>query len=256
MLFAALALFTAAGNADTGDSNRVIKATRATVLPVIDGRVGENEWPDATRASGFTDLVTGKTALEPTEAYISYDETYLYVAFKAFDKVPTGIIAREVLRDSRYSGGGDFGDNDSEDYLEVTLDPFLSAKQSDLCRFSVNALSTRSAKISGGRAGKAEWNGDWDAKATKTSAGWEAEMRIPWKTLSFPGGKKNLDFGLNFTRFQYRTRIKSQWSNTTPQQFLNLMGRWSQIEPPKEKHRPSLSLLPYALTTASMRVIP
>jgi hypothetical protein len=250
MLFAALALFSAAGNADTGDSNRVIKATRASVLPVIDGRIGENEWPDATRASGFTDLVTGKAALEPTEAYISYDETYLYVAFKAYDKVPSGIIAREVLRDSRYSGGGDFGDNDSEDYLEVTLDPFLSAKQSDLCRFSVNALSTRSAKISGGRAGKAEWNGDWDAKATKTSAGWEAEMRIPWKTLSFPGGKKNLDFGLNFTRFQYRTRIKSQWSNTTPQQFLNLMGRWSQIEPPKEKHKPSLSLLPYALTTA------
>ena len=137
MLFAALALFSTAGNADTGDSNRVIKATRATVLPVIDGRIGENEWPDATRASGFTDLVTGKPALEPTEAYISYDETFLYVAFKAYDKVPTGIIAREVLRDSRYSGGGDFGDNDSEDYLEVTLDPFLSAKQSDLCQSGV-----------------------------------------------------------------------------------------------------------------------
>ena len=126
MLFAALALFSSAGNADTGDSNRVIKATRATVLPVIDGRIGENEWPDATRASGFTDLVTGKPALEPTEAYISYDETFLYVAFKAYDKVPTGIIAREVLRDSRYSGGGDFGDND-EGHKFATGKNFLTS---------------------------------------------------------------------------------------------------------------------------------
>lgn len=227
-----------------------LKAVKVLKSPVIDGKVAPGEWPVNAVVSQFTDIQTNKLAVEQTEAFLAYDETFVYIAFRGTDTQPDGIIGRETLRDSRYSGG-EFERNDSEDYVEVIFDTFRSAKKNDLCKFSVNPIGTRSAKISGGRAGKAEWNGDWDAKTSRTLTGWEAELRIPWKTLSFTGGQKSLNFGLNFSRFQYRTRIKSQWSNTTPQDFLNLMGTWADITPPPGGHKPELSLLPYILPTVT-----
>ena len=213
----------------------------------IDGDPSEPFWASASRVDGFTDRQTARNAPDQTEAWVAYDDKAIYVAFRCKDSNPAGIVARETLRDSRYQGEGSRG---TEDYVEVSFDPFLSFKGDDFARFSVNPISTRSARIGGGRAGKAEWNGEWDAASKIGPDGWTAEMRIPWATLNFPAGGKALTVGLNFRRFQYRTRIESQWSYTGLQDFDEQEGRWSGVEPPRTAFRPSLSILPYVLPRA------
>ncbi len=42
-----------------------------------------------------------------------------------------------------------------------------------------------------------EWSGIWQAEAAIVSDGWVAEIRIPFKTLSF---NQDSDWGLNFSR--------------------------------------------------------
>ncbi len=214
--------------------------------PVIDGVLGEGEWKEAARAEGFTDQQARKLAPDQTIAYLAYDDKFLYVAFDCKDSQPEGIVGREIVRDARYQRDGA---EQSEDSVELTIEPFLTFKDDDFSRFSVNPLGTRSAALAGGRARKAEWNGDWDAAARKTPTGWSAELRIPWQTLSYPTGKSGeaRTFALNFSRFQYRTQTTSLWSDTGVQGFNDLVGRWVGVEPPRTAHKATLSLLPYAL---------
>jgi hypothetical protein len=214
--------------------------------PVIDGILGDGEWKEAARAEQFTDQQARRLATDQTVAYLAYDEKFLYIAFECHDSQPEGIVGRELVRDARYQRDGV---ESSEDSVEVTFEPFLTYKDDDFSSFSVNPLGTRSAALAGGRARKAEWNGDWDATAKRTSTGWSAELRIPWQTISYPTGKRgeSRTFAVNFSRFQYRTQTTSLWSDTGVQGFNDQVGRWVGVEPPVSAHKPTLSLLPYAL---------
>jgi len=213
--------------------------------PKIDGDVSDAAWKTAAKAEVFVDPRTGAVAADQTIVYLLYDDAYIYVAFDCQDKDPTGVTGRETVRDSRYQGQG----GDSEDGVEVRFDPFLSFRGQDFSRFSVNPLGTRSARLGGGRAGKAEWKGEWDAGARRTATGWTAEMRIPWAILNYPTGRSGatLSMGINFLRYQYRTRLGTIWSDVGPQGFDEQEGRWEQVAVPKSAFRPQLSLLPYLL---------
>src|SRR5205823_5192687 len=83
-------------------------------------------------------------------------------------------------RDAEFAG---------EDTVQITLDTFLTCKRNDLSSFAANVLGTRSAHVAGGRAGKTEWQGDWQAAAKRRADGWTCEMRIPWAALNYPGGR-------------------------------------------------------------------
>ena len=231
-------------------SKRELPAARLTgAAPVIDGALSEGEWKEAARADVFSDPQLGRPTADQTIAYLAYDDKYLYVAFECRDAQPDGVLGRETARDARYQRDGA---GESEDSVEVGIEPFLTFKGDDFSRFSVNPLGTRSARLGGGRARKAEWNGDWDAAAKRNATGWTAEMRIPWQTLNYPVGKpgEKRTFALNFSRFQYRTRVGSIWSDTGRQGFDDLNGRWTGVEPPRGAHKAQLSLLPYSLSVA------
>lgn len=228
-------------------SKRELAAIRLTRTPPrIDGALADGEWSEAARAESFTDQQARRLATDQTIAYLAYDDKYLYIAFDCKDSQPEGVIGRELVRDARYQRDGVGG---SEDSVEVIFEPFLTFKGDDFSRFSVNPLGTRSAALAGGRARKAEWNGDWDAASKRTATGWTAEMRIPWQTINYPTGKagEKRNFVLNLSRFQYRTQTSSIWSDTGLQGFNDLMGRWVGLEPPHSAHKATVSLLPYAL---------
>ncbi len=228
-------------------SSRLLPAQKCLMAPQIDGDLTDTLWQKTPLATEFTDPQTGKLAADPTIARITYDNENIYVSFECQDSKPGGIVGRELERDSLYRG-----ERDSEDWVEVSFDTFLSFKENDQAKFAVNPLGTRSASFGGGRANKAEWTGAWDAAVKRTPTGWSAELRIPWKVLNYPVGQsgQKRDFGLNFTRFQYQTRIRSQWSNTGLQNFSNLIGRWKEVEVPRSAFKPTLSVLPYSLSFA------
>ncbi|HLK13324.1 MAG TPA: carbohydrate binding family 9 domain-containing protein, partial [Fimbriimonadaceae bacterium] len=243
LLSSLAALATAAG----AQSNLALPAVKSSMPILCDCDKDAPCWKNASPITGFVDLAHGNPVTDQTQARILYDSDNIYVLIECSDSKPDGITGRETVRDTLFNqnGHGNFPTN--EDYVIVTLDPFLTHQNADISTFGVNPLGTRSAQIAGGRAAKAEWNGDWEASAKRTPSGWICQMRIPWKMLHHPAGGKTVTIGFDVARFQYRTQTMSIWSNLGPQLFWEREGAWQGVELPKEGFKHTFSALPYAI---------
>jgi hypothetical protein len=215
-------------------------AVKASERPTIDGDISDAVWASAPKASGFVDRITGQPAPDDTAVWLLYDSENLYLAFHAFDSDPSSITARETRRDAQMWSG--------EDTFSLVLDTFHTHRWEDLSVFTVNAIGTQSSRIGGGRAGKVEWKGDWQAAVRRVSDGWTGEMCVPWGILNYPHANGPTVLGLNFERRQERTKIWSMWSNIGPRFQQELMGHWEGVELPVRRFKPSVSLLPYVST--------
>ncbi len=230
-----------------GTASRPLAAVPVTTPPVIDGDLSDEAWKSAGQAVTFFDREQGSVATDQTVAYIAYDAHYIYVAFDCHDSQPDRVEARETIRDSKYAGQQNGESPNKEDNVTFSIDPYFTKKADDVSVFSVNALGTPSAQIAGGRGGKLEWKGNWDSAAKKTSTGYAVEMRIPWQMLNYPSVSGPCTMGINFFRYQYRTKTETVWSNVTVHSFTDLEGLWQQVKVPSHAFRPKLSLLPYVL---------
>ena len=214
---------------------------------MIRGDLSDPIWKSGAVATGFVDLQNGSNVQDQTTVYFLYDEKYIYIGFNCLDSHPEGIVGRETVRDTKFIQNSN-GNQNREDNIEVDFDPFLTHQGNDISQFSVNAIGTPSAALAGGRGAKAEWKGDWESKVKRSAAGWTCEMRIPWASFNYPSGKQKVSMGINFQRFQDRTKLNSIWSNTTTQNFIELEGIWDQVQVPQAAFKSKLSVLPYLLT--------
>jgi hypothetical protein len=218
------------------ESRRSLPAVRAERPPEIDGDLTDACWSRAPKAEGFTDLYLGTPPADATEAWICYDETNIYVAFRAHDSQPDKIIAQEVKEEASFRG---------DDVVSVNLDPFHTHQETDRSLFVVNAKGAHLAEIGAGRAAKTEWKGEWKSAARIGTNGWTAEMAIPWAMLNYPTGQKAVTMGLNFARLQLRTQVTSFWSSLGTHLRYELDGHWEGVVPPRFK--PRFGYLPYVL---------
>lgn len=224
-------------------SRRPLAAARVAKPPTIDGDLSDEAWKTAPLAEGFADSQRGTPAQDATRAWLLYDDQRIYVAFKCTDSQPEGIVARETIRDSLFGS-----DNVPDDHVLIRLDPFNTTREEDFARFAVTAAGTPSASITGGRASKTEWKGDWNAAARRTPDGWTAEISFPWQILNYPSAGKAITMGLNFVRWQHRTRVRSIWSDEGTNGFHEMEGRWEGVQPPARSKSLAISALPYMLT--------
>lgn len=221
---------------DVKATKKDLPAVRFDSAPTIDGDLSDPCWHTAPKAEGFTDVLYGNLVADQTVAMIGYDDRAVYVAFRAYDTQPGGIVARETKRGSRIR---------DEDYVSFSIDTYHTHDFGTRSFFVVNPLGTQYAHLAGGRHTKLEWEGAWNAAAKIVSDGWQAEMAIPWKILNHPSNTGEATCGINFDRYQLRTRIHSWWCNVGPQEFYELDGHWVGVRFPR--FRPTLSLLPYAV---------
>ncbi|MFN8221027.1 MAG: sugar-binding protein [Fimbriimonadales bacterium] len=226
---------------------RPIEGVRITTPPVIDGDLSDEAWNASAKADTFVDRVTGAPVDDQTTAYIAFDEKYIYVAFRCRDSQPDRIMARETIRDHKYANRNSDDSPNKEDNVTFSIDPFFTQKATEVSVFSVNAIGTRSAAIAGGRGGKVEWKGDWDAAAKRQPDGYTVEMRIPWDIVTHPSGASPCTMGIDFFRFQNRNKVESAWSNVGTKGFYEDAGQWTGVVVPSRAFRPKLSLLPYVL---------
>lgn len=240
-------LFLAATSSVHADDSYARKhpARKVTLAPVIDGDLSDDAWKDAPIATGFWNRLSGGQAPDQTLARVIQDGEALYVAFECLDSAPSKIMARETVRDQKYTGNSD--DPDKEDNVTFMVEPFFTRKREDQSYFSVNAIGTRSAAIAGGRSGKAEWQGDWTAVAKRTSTGWTCEIRIPFGMLNYPNADKPVTMGMNFHRYQHHTQTESVWSDIGPQGLPDRAGTLEGVEVPRASFKPSTSALVYVL---------
>jgi hypothetical protein len=226
--------------------------------PVIDGRVNEAAWQNATPFTSFTqqDPDEGAPATEKTEVRIMVGKGQVFIGVVCFDSDPSKIIVSQARRDASLN------DTDS---ITMVLDTFNDSQNAFV--FGTNPLGieydgqlsregqTSGVTFQGGATGtqrggisafNPNWDGDWTVKSQVTERGWEAEMAIPLKTLRYATGP-NQTWGFNVMR-NIRHKNEQVYLAPIPRGFdlyrVSLAAKLSGLDLPARR---DIKLIPYAL---------
>ncbi|MFW5973566.1 MAG: DUF5916 domain-containing protein, partial [Bacteroidota bacterium] len=141
----------------------------------IDGRIEAAEWSSAARTTSFTEVEPGDQT-EPsvvTEAFITYDERHLYVAFRAFDR-PSAVRASLRNRDEVYA----------DDWVGIILDPYGDATRA--YEIFANPLGIQFDLLWSQQGEDIGFDLIYHSDGRMTDNGYEVEFAIPFKSLRFP----------------------------------------------------------------------
>jgi len=179
----------------------------------IDGRLDEPAWTQAARLTGFHQYqpVDGRPAEERTEVLVWYASSAIHFGIIAHDRVPGSIRATVADRDNL----------DADDRVTLYLDTFNDRRRAFF--FTVNPLGLQEdgVRSEGGftaaslQAGTTDKNPDylWQSRGQVTDSGYVVEIRIPFKSLRYPGTASQ-SWGLNITRKVQRTGFEDTWTDT------------------------------------------
>lgn len=138
-----------------------------------------------------------------TTVRVNADRRNLYFAFTCTDPHPDRIAIHTMQRD---------GDMYGDDSVAIVLDTF--GDQRSGYYFRVNAAGARDdGLISNPDDIPLDWDGVWDARVTRTTTGWTAEIAIPVSTIRFD--PKLHAWGFNAERYVPRERQTLRWSAPT-----------------------------------------
>lgn len=145
----------------------------------------------------------GVPASQPTEAYVSYDDTYLYVMFIARDREPQQVRASLTKRES-------FG---NDDFVGVMLDTFRDRRRAYL--FIVNPLGVQLDGVStDGDEDDYSFDTLWQSEGRLTELGFVVRIAIPFKSLRFSNADEQ-EWGIAFARAIKRNNETSFWPYIT-----------------------------------------
>jgi hypothetical protein len=205
-----LLLVLASARAQDSAALKQAAAERTAVAPVIDGRLDDEVWRNATVIEDLHQVtpVEFATPTERTVVYLLYDADNLYVGARMFDREPEQIVAR-ILRQNQPIGG--------DDRFFVQIDAFGNRRSGNL--FGVNPNGVRFDGIFHNISDRQfDWDGIYRAEAAIDEQGWTAEFAIPFKTLSFDPAKDR--WSMNFVRYIIRRNEQMAWMsrnrNTDP----------------------------------------
>ncbi len=195
--------------------------------PVMDGNIEKAEWQCTAAITGFV-LFGGGSKLDPRQviAYITYDDTNLYLAFE-LPIYPKGakLLANLSTRDV----GGWRGD----DIVEILLDPFAGKHRNEDSYFqfmgnSKGAILFDQAETPGlGLYNRLEWNGRWTFRNKVLPDRWHAELSIPLKDLGINGIKDGAKWLAHFSR---TWGAKVDWTTLSPTaNALNVPGNGAEL---------------------------
>jgi hypothetical protein len=211
---------------------RTLAANRATAAPVIDGVLDDAVWQRGVVADAFWVSDWQQSPTEQTRVVVLYDDHALYFAFTCLDGEPGRIRATQLTRDAAPG---------LDDRVTVELDPYHNHRS--VSHFTVTARGTQSDATAGGRARNREWKGVWSAAVARTPSGWTAEIAIPFDILEFDVQADT--FGINFSRYQNRTREWSHWADLTPQRLPEEAGHLTGLRLPSAAVPGRLSVMQY-----------
>jgi hypothetical protein len=137
----------------------------------------------------------------------------IYFGFRCKDAEPNRIAVHTMRRD---------GDLTGDDTVSIVLDTFGDRRTGYF--FQINSVGTRvDGLISNPESASLDWDGVWDARATKIKDGWTAEIEIPARTLGF--SRRAASWGVNFERFIPRVRTTLRWTSPTLDSFIYDLSR-------------------------------
>ena len=201
-------------------------------------------WQEAATGDRFTDQKTIEEPSDKTRFWLGYDESAIYLAVYCYDSEPDRILMEETKRDVGLW---------RDDHITFEIDPYHTHNWNDFSSFSVNPRGTQSSDMGGGRSGKTEWKGDWQAASKVTADGWVTEMSIPWAILTYPSKEEPTTLGFNVRRSHARHHYESQYSNIGRTWRNEWAGDWVAVQLPASVFEPELLVLPFLAAGAAER---
>ncbi len=178
-----------------------VKAIHITIPPKIDGLLNDEAWKNITPITEFIqrEPQTNQPVSEPTEVYVAYDANFIYIGMHCYGD-PKGITAKEMARDVS------LGDDDR---VQVIFDTFLDKRNGYWFQIGPRgSIGDAIVSENGGTLNK-DWDGIWEGRARIHDKGWDAELAIPFKTLSFK--KSQTTWGMKIIRNIKRKQEASYW---------------------------------------------
>ena len=221
---------------------KVLDAKRTAKTVVIDGKLNDAAWTDASKLDDFTEFrpVIGRKERPEirTEAYLMYDNEGIYFGGTCFESTPDSISKELTGRDG-------FGAND---YIGIIFDTY----HDNLNGFEYfvtplgeqwDAKMTSNQNSNNGGEDFA-WNAVWKSAVVIHEKGWTFEIFLPYSAIRFSKDKIQ-DWGLNITRRRRKVETQNTWSAIDPNKngFLTQEGTWKGITDIKPPLR--LQLYPY-----------
>jgi hypothetical protein len=195
-----------------GRGGPTVTIPRVEEAIVVDGRLDEPAWARAPRLVGFSQYqpVDSRPAEERTEVLVWYSPGALHVGIVAHDREPGTIRATVADRDNL----------SRDDTVTVYLDTFNDKRRAFF--FTVNPLGMQEDGVRSEGAfnagtmfgGMTDKNPDyqWDSRGRLTDEGFVVEIRIPFKSLRYPGNGPQR-WGLNVERRVQRTGYLDTWTD-------------------------------------------
>ena len=187
----------------TSELEKRVHIPRTVTRPTLDGVLDDAAWGQAATIEDLHQYepVDHGEPSERTVVYVVYDDEYLYVAARMWDREPTEIRARQMVQ------GQDMWFDDS---FNVLLDPFNNKRTG--YSFQVNPNGTRTASVfETPTEDNDDWEGIWHAEARINDEGWAVELEIPFKTLNFD--PSNPDWGFSAWRSIARRQESIAWTS-------------------------------------------
>lgn len=221
---------------------KTLDAKRTSKPVVIDGKLNEPAWGDASKLDDFTEFrpVIGRKERNEirTEAFLMYDDAGIYFGGTCYESTPDS-ISKEL------SGRDGFGAND---YIGLIFDTY----HDNLNGFEYfvtplgeqwDAKMTSNQNSNNGGEDFA-WNAVWQSSVVIHDKGWTFEIFLPYSAIRFSKDKIQ-DWGLNVTRRRRKVEVQNTWSAIDPNKngFLTQEGLWKGITDIKPPLR--LQLYPY-----------
>ncbi|HET9702817.1 MAG TPA: DUF5916 domain-containing protein [Vicinamibacterales bacterium] len=178
-----------------------VRASRTTTPIRLDGRLDEEVY---TAMPAITDFVQQEPfefqpATERTEAWILFDDDYIYVSARNWESAPERRVANEMRRDT-----AQLRQNDT---FAVLFDTFHDRRNGYI--FYANAIGGMSdSQVTDEGPPNTDWNTVWDVRTGAFDGGWTIEMAIPFKSLRYQPGASQT-WGVNLRRV---VRWKNEWS--------------------------------------------
>ncbi|MBM3214218.1 carbohydrate binding family 9 domain-containing protein [Candidatus Poribacteria bacterium] len=183
---------------------RTLEAVRIEGTPPrIDGILDDAAWEAAPVNGGFLQKEPaeheGESATETTTVRVLYDDMALYIGIECLDSEPQRIVANLSRRDADIEN----------DWVAVCLDTHHDHRTSRW--FAVAASGALAdAEEDEGREPDRTWNGVWEARVSRSDAGWSAEYRIPYHVLRF-APQDEYTWGIQLLRGISRKKERDQW---------------------------------------------
>jgi hypothetical protein len=189
-----------------GDNGKiVVRAVRIAVPLRVDGRLDEPVYQLVKPISDFIQTVPaeGMPATERTEAWILFDDNFIYVVGKCYDSAPPEQwTANELRRDTNQ-----LRQNDS---FGVLFDTFHDRRNGFL--FYANPLGGFADQwVTDEGNPNVDWNPVWQVRTGRFEGGWTVELAIPFKSLRYNSGLNQV-WGIQLRR---AIRRKNEWTHLT-----------------------------------------